>query len=630
MVRISTRPAARTPNHPSHTQRCARLFLVLLLLSECRILNRPNPQLPPEFQASQGPTAAAASLASSGAALEKEPAWLTAGETEPEPAEGDQPAGISLATRTQVPSPGPSLVLPVAPLPGEGKSTRLLMEAPSGPPGARDLTPLPDDPEFRRALRQWDNGPVRYIILKEEQDLFRQLETDEDRIRFIQDFWARRDRSPETSQNEYRLEFWQRVGEANRRFIDQPQPGWKTDRGRIWIVMGPPDDTENFAFRRKGSGVLRWFYRKRPNLYLEPNFVVAFRVNFAGFWELSNDPRDFDPVFRDLESSVRPFFPSNSLQAAVLPKNFGQKIDLPTTNLLNLFLDLGRAVMSPEVYRIQDKQAAVQSREIFGTMDLRTAFDFLGPAQGDKIRTGITLGILKGTLVSETNDDEADSNLAIDLSLYSGKEEDADRVIRISERFGPSHENYVLPLSRRLLYRTEVALDPGTYLAVYRLLDRTSGQSAQARETFTVPDRFWGDLELSTIILAWRLVAVDPATERRDAFTLGRYRIVPNLESTYRNGDTLAFYYRVNGASFDPRTGRRRLDVEYSFAVRQEEGWLPIGEPLAYRDLENPQGWSAPLSQWPPATYRLTVKVTDVVRGESVRKAAYFRVLPGS
>jgi GWxTD domain-containing protein len=497
-------------------------------------------------------------------------------------------------------------------------------------PQVRELAPLPDSPEFRRALRNWDEGPVRYIILKEEQDLFRRLQTDEDRLGFIQGFWMRRDRSPETMDNEYRLEFWRRVSESERRFIDAPMPGWKTDRGRVWILLGPPDERDDFRSRAKGAGVLRWIYRNRPNYFLDSNFIVAFTKTPSGLWELSNNPKDFDPVFRDLNSSVRNFSSSIGIESELIANaGGGDPIEVPSVTLLSLFMDLGQATAPPELYRVREGEAAVETTETFGTLDLRTTFEFLGPTPTGQVRTGIVLGILKGSLVAETDSEEADSDLAISMSLYVGDGENPDQVVPLPQPFGPSRENYVAGLQDRLLYRSEVTLSPGPYLAVYRILDRTSGQSAQARETFTVPSRFEEGLQLSSIVLARRLAEMDTSRERPDAFTLGRFRVVPALDATYRNGQTFAFYYQVSGADFDPGTGQRRLDVEYSFAVKQDTGWLELGESLVYRNQSNPQAWSVPLQNWPPANYRLRVAITDIVTGDRTSNDTFFRVIPG-
>jgi len=600
-------------------------LLLILALAGCSLLRRPNPQLPPELAPPEGPTAAAA-----GPRLEPETATTTAtpasGAAGPE---ATTPAGSVATEGSSLPSPAerPAVALPNMPPPSEGKSGPILIEPLDRVPAGADLPALPDDERYRRALRQWHQGPVRYIILKQEEDLFRRLETDEDRLGFIEDFWARRDRQPETDENEDRAEFWRRVADADRQFIDSTRTGWRTDRGRIWILMGPPDQVETFLQRGKGPDVLRWTYRERPNPVLEPNFIVAFRRSPSGEWELSNSPADFDPIFRDMIATIEPLNLSQPFSSA----RFGTQGVQEFLPRLSLYLDLGQALAPPELYRLRSAEPVVETREVFGAMDLRTSFEFLSPAPDGGVRTGVVVGVLKGSLVSERDADEADSNLGIDLSIYPGDTEDPAHVVRVRDGFGASRENYVATAGSRLLFRAETTLEPGPHLAVYRLLDRTSGQAAQARETIVVPERFAGDeLILSSIILARQMSPFDPSLERSDAFTLGRFRVVPNLDATYRNGGLLALYYQVHGALFDPATGRRHVDVALHFAAQQGESWLELGDPIVYHDQENPQGWSAPMRDWPPATYRVTITVTDRIAGTATTGFAYFRVLPGS
>src|SRR4030095_16231975 len=92
------------------------------------------------------------------------------------------------------------------------------------------------------ADRLWREGPVRYIITAEEDRRIRQIDTVEGRLRFIEQFWLRRDPQHATLVNEYRHEFWTRVATANRMFTQSSKPGWKTDMGRYYILLGPPDD----------------------------------------------------------------------------------------------------------------------------------------------------------------------------------------------------------------------------------------------------------------------------------------------------------------------------------------------------------------------------------------------------
>src|SRR5262245_35664367 len=82
-------------------------------------------------------------------------------------------------------------------------------------------------------------GPVRYLLTKDEDDAYRLLKTDEERAEFIRTFWASRDPDATTPENEYRTLFYARVAEADRVFTDSTKPGWKTDRGKIFILLGP-------------------------------------------------------------------------------------------------------------------------------------------------------------------------------------------------------------------------------------------------------------------------------------------------------------------------------------------------------------------------------------------------------
>ena len=102
---------------------------------------------------------------------------------------------------------------------------------------------------------------VRYIITKQEEKIFLEL-PDVEKDQFIEEFWARRDPDPETEENEFKKEFFDRIEYANKRF-KEGIPGWKTDRGRIYIFMGPPDKFEEFFTHDepevRGS-ILWWIY----------------------------------------------------------------------------------------------------------------------------------------------------------------------------------------------------------------------------------------------------------------------------------------------------------------------------------------------------------------------------------
>jgi len=121
-------------------------------------------------------------------------------------------------------------------------------------------TQFPTDPREAYELDEsnvgtWADGPTRLIILKEEKEIWDGLETDEQRRRFITWFWARRDNNPRDTSHPIKAAFYLGVAEVNKRFSEIPR-GWKTDRGRVWLIFGKPTlIRENF-----GGDRLVWNY----------------------------------------------------------------------------------------------------------------------------------------------------------------------------------------------------------------------------------------------------------------------------------------------------------------------------------------------------------------------------------
>jgi GWxTD domain-containing protein len=92
---------------------------------------------------------------------------------------------------------------------------------------------------------KWLGEDVRWIITEKERQAFLDLQTDEERQKFIEQFWLRRDPTPGTPENEFKTEHYRRIQYANSHFASKTGlPGWKTDRGRIYIVFGPPDEMD--------------------------------------------------------------------------------------------------------------------------------------------------------------------------------------------------------------------------------------------------------------------------------------------------------------------------------------------------------------------------------------------------
>src|SRR5262249_52223675 len=149
------------------------------------------------------------------------------------------------------------------------------------PPGKPTLTP-------EQIVKKWADGPVRYLMTYDEESKLLELKKPEEFAQFINSFWAKRDPSPGTFENEYRHMFWTRVFEANRRFQSSTMPGWKTDRGKIYILLGEPDNIEtNMAGRSTLPGPTgavsgafeRWTYKRQFSKVTAPEDYVVFTIH---------------------------------------------------------------------------------------------------------------------------------------------------------------------------------------------------------------------------------------------------------------------------------------------------------------------------------------------------------------
>ncbi len=122
-------------------------------------------------------------------------------------------------------------------------------------------------PEFADFLSK-----VRYIITAEERKIFLEL-PDSEKDAFIEEFWRRRDPDPETEENEFKIEYFNRIEKANELFLGEGRPGWLTDRGRIYILFGPPTDRITYPMGALGSGGRGcqeiWYYGNFPVVFLD-------------------------------------------------------------------------------------------------------------------------------------------------------------------------------------------------------------------------------------------------------------------------------------------------------------------------------------------------------------------------
>ena len=435
-------------------------------------------------------------------------------------------------------------------------------------------------------LKKWIDGPVRYIARKEEAKLFRDLETDEARAVFIEKFWRRRDPTPESLGNEYRELFWRRVQEANNSFVDSSKPGWLTDRGKIYILYGPPMEVETHddlrADRASAAGVIRWIYQGRPGqrMDLNPVVVVAFTRDAGGEYRVSYDP-DLTSVFFDA-SRIGP-----ERQDAL--DKFFEVVGAQSRSELSVMLDLGRMQEVPPAEQVLLE--SVETMESYQTLPLHVQLNrYFRPDDGQPLAV-----------------------INIDLQSDAGREtpailarfvpHDAARATRIlgEESFKlAEQEGYRVAQGR-------IALDPGEYTVTVVVADPVDVKTGMHRATLELPPPPQS-MSFSDPVWAFAVEPVPYASlsSYDEPFHLGPFRVLPKIDSTYHRGATAKLFLQVFGAQYPFR-------ATFQMQGHEDDGtWVDLGRPTSVEQTAGELAWEVPTTErWPTGEYRVQVEVVD-------------------
>lgn len=120
---------------------------------------------------------------------------------------------------------------------------------------------------------------VRFIVTREERKIFLEL-PDAEKPKFIEDFWKRRDPDPDTEENEFKIEYFNRIELATKQFASEGIPGWLTDRGRIYILFGPPTDktSQPMAGDPSTRCIEIWYYGNFPVIFSDPSCTGSYKL----------------------------------------------------------------------------------------------------------------------------------------------------------------------------------------------------------------------------------------------------------------------------------------------------------------------------------------------------------------
>lgn len=494
--------------------------------------------------------------------------------------------------------------------------------------------------ELKKAYKEWLEKDVAYVITDEERKAFKKLATDDERERFIEEFWRRRDPDPDTDENEFKEEYYERIAYANEHFASGI-PGWKSDRGRIWIMYGKPDERETHPMggqydrpSYEGGGTTNtypfeiWFYRYLPGVGsgIEIEFVDP---TGSGEYRIARNPNEKDAMLMvpgaglTLSEQLGLTDKSDRISGmgGIGVANYQREQDSPFSRL-QLLADLSR----PPQIKFNDLASAVNTGVIEeNPLNFDVRVDFFRQSD-ERVITAITIQVENKDLVFQDSGglQQARINIFGRITSVAGRRagifEDPVITTATTQELSEAKD-------RKSAYQKAVALAPGTYKVDVIVRDVASGATGVRHIALPVPKYDPQKLSTSTLVLAAKLESMgdQPAVGQ---FVIGQTKVIPNVSGIYKKGDPVGIYMQVYNAGIDQTTLRPSVDVEYALLKdgkevgKQAEDWRGTsdsGQRLTLNRMIDTR-------QLNPGEYELAIRIRDRVSGQALAPSAKFTV----
>ncbi len=456
------------------------------------------------------------------------------------------------------------------------------------------------------ASRQWLDEVVPYIITPAEKEVFLRLRTEKERGDFIESFWRKRDPNPSTPDNEAKLEYYRRIAQANKLFSTSGKAGWRTDRGRTYILLGPPKDVQR-DFGSQASGLSTFTGPKETWQYWDlPNPRLPYNMEFVFVDRFGTGSYTLDQSFRTDRGRNAPLDPASVTFQFDAFENLSEALKNPFENLGNL-----KGVITAEV----DFDLVPFRWEVFA---------FKGTPKNDFLPMLVEVPYASMPVKKGEGADLTSLNLTVNVSDALG------RIVFGTSRdvnFRRTAAETASSGDRSLDLQASLFLEPAVYTFHLRVLDNYSGKMGTSHREVRVPDFDAGELALSDLVLSpTPIEGPPPAGGKAGAGPLPGISLA-GTSSDIGSGDELNLYLEVYGLSLDPATGLGRFETEYS--LMQDGKTLsripaPQTPPAPERDcrLRN----SFRLKDLKPGDYVLRAKITDGVSGSTAWKERPFHV----
>jgi GWxTD domain-containing protein len=495
--------------------------------------------------------------------------------------------------------------------------------------------------------RKWLNEDVKWIISGEEEQAFKQLSNDEERDQFIEQFWLRRDPTPDTVENEYKEEHYRRIAYANEHFAAGKQ-GWRTDRGRVYIAYGPADEVESHPsggmYNRtmdEGGGTTstypfeKWRYR-----YIEGigNEVILEFVDqcMCNEYRMTMDQNEKDALLNTPGAGLtqsEEMGLTNKADRMLNPNadtSFGRNMGGGSRAFSNL--ELFSKINRPPPVKFKDLETVVSSKIRYNLLPFDWRADFV--RAGGTVLVPITIQIKNKDLTMA----EKDGIMSASVNIFG-------RVTNLTGRVMQTFEDTVkVDVPKSLLQQTveqssiywkAVPLLPGQYKLDLVLKDVAGDRMGTMSRSIRVPGFEDDKLATSSLILADLMEKVPARSIGTGNFVIGATKVRPRVEpadgrpAAFKKGQRMNIWMQVYNLGMDEKTKRPSATIEYDIVntatnksvahvMENTEQMGNVGEQIT---LEK----SVPLTL-AAGQYRLTIKVDDKVTNQTIAPTSRFVV----
>jgi GWxTD domain-containing protein len=497
--------------------------------------------------------------------------------------------------------------------------------------------------ELDSPYRTWLNEDVVYIISPEERSAFLQLQTNEEREQFIEQFWLRRSGNPDLPDNDFKEEHYRRIAYANEHFASGI-PGWKTDRGRIYIIWGKPDEIESHptggTYDRpmdEGGGSTTtypwetWRYRYLEGI--QENVVIEFvDPSGTGEYHLTMDPSEKDALLH-VPGAGLSLLESMGMASKTDRFTRSDGTNLPTTlggtpASMNEFtrLELYSKIQHPPETKYKDLEALVTSRMVRDQVHFTYRTDFM-KVTSDTVLVPVTVQIPNHQLQFKNKDGvhTASMNIFGRVSTLTG------RVVQTFEdsvtRDYPD-SLYAQSVKQSSVYQKSLPLRPGLYRLDLVIKDVESGNVGAVNTRLAVPRYDEEKLQASTLILADQIEHVPAKQIGTGQFVLGSSKVRPRLDGDFTTLDKLGIYLQVYNLKPDEKTHKSNATFTYTVKKGEQqvmqfketsEQMKQTGDQVTIERL-------LPLATLAAGKYTLEVSATDTLAQSTISRTAEFSI----